>query len=133
MTWIRSAPQRPVSWRPLLLAVAGLWITPVALGLAGLMVFTLFGQAAAETGLYLWFVSNALLFSPLFSWIGWLAALPGVALALRHGVFGWAGAALIGAVAGSVAGAVAETEIALPFGILALLALRAVLGRWMPL
>lgn len=133
MAWIRSTPQRPVPWRPLLLAVAGLWVAPVALGLAGLMVFAMLGNGAAEAGLYLWFVSNALLFSPVFSWIGWFAALPAVALALRHGVFGWAGAALIGAVAGSVAGAVAETEIALPFGILALLALRAVLGRWMPL
>jgi glucose-6-phosphate-specific signal transduction histidine kinase len=70
-----------------------------------------------------------LVLSPLFSWIGWLIALPPVWLALRFGWFGWLSAAAIGAAAGGVAGEIAGTALALPFGLVALVALRAVLGR----
>lgn len=129
MGLLRSPPQVPVPWTKLLLAMAALWLAPVLLGLIGLMLFLIIGKTWADFGLGVWFTANALVFSPLFSWIGWLIALPPVALALRQGWFGWASAALIGAAAGFVAGQIAQSAIALPFGVAALLALRAVLGR----
>lgn len=123
----------PVPWRSLLVSVGVLWIAPVLVGFAGLLLFALFGQTYGDYGLYVWFAANALTFSPLFSWVGWLIALPIIWLALAWGWFGWLPAAAIGALAGSAAGALADTDIALPFGIVALLALRAVLGRVLPL
>jgi len=110
-----------------------LWIAPVGLGLIGLALAVPAGRLWAESSLELWFIASALIFSPLYSWIGWLIALPSVMLALWQGWFGWATALLIGAGSGLVAGTLADTEISLPFGIVALLVLRAVLGRIMPL
>ena len=133
MSFMRTAPQVPVPWPALIGSVLVLWVLPVALGLAGLGLFVLVGGISTEAGLAMWFAANAVMMSPLFSWAGWLIALPPVALALWSGWFGWMAAALIGMVAGSVVGALAETEIALPFGLVSLLALRGVLGRLLPL
>lgn len=133
MAAIRSLPLNPVPLRPLLLVVAALWAAPVLVGFAGLAMFSVIGKTWGEFGLGVWFVANALAFSPLFSWVGWLIALPAVWGALRLGGFGWLTAALIGAAAGFVAGEITQTEIALPFGIGAVVALRAVLGRVLPL
>jgi hypothetical protein len=85
--------------------------------------------AGAEAALVPWAISYALLFSPAFSWVGWILALPPVTLALWRGWFGWISAGLIGAGAGALAGALVDTELALPFGVVGLVALRAVLGR----
>ena len=121
-------------WGPLLGAVGLLWLAPVALGLAGLLLTLSVNRlAGAEAALVPWTISHALLFSPAFSWIGWLLALPAVALALWRGWFGWGSAGLIGVGAGGLAGALVDTELALPFAVASLLALRAVLWRLLPL
>jgi hypothetical protein len=133
MGLLRSAPLHPVPLPPLLLAVAALWAAPVLIGLFGLAMYMVIGRTWADLGLGVWFAANALTFSPLFSWIGWLLALPPVWAALRLGWFGWLPALAIGAAAGAIAGEMAQTEIALPFGIVALVMLRAVLGRVFPL
>jgi hypothetical protein len=110
------------------------WLLPMALGLAGLLLtFAVNRLAGAEAALVPWAISYALLFSPAFSWTGWLLALPPVALALWRGWFGWGSAGLIGAGAGALAGAMVDTELALPFAIVSLLALRALMGRLLPL
>jgi hypothetical protein len=106
------------------------WLLPMALGLGGLLLtFSVNRLAGAEAALVPWAISYALLFSPAFSWLGWLLALPPAALALWRGWFGWISAGLIGAGAGALAGALVDTELALPFGVVGLVALRAVLGR----
>lgn len=128
-----SQPQTPLPWVKLALSIVALWIAPVLVGAVGLLMYNVIGKTWADFGLGVWFFANALFWSPLFSWIGWLIALPPVALALRYGWFGWATAALIGAAAGFLAGEAAQSEIALPFGIIAILALRLVLGRALPL
>jgi glucose-6-phosphate-specific signal transduction histidine kinase len=87
----------------------------------------------SEAALLVWALAYALLFSPVFSWIGWILALPAVTLALRFGWFGWLSAALIGAIAGAVAGEALQIEAAPAFGLVALLCLRALLGRRLPL
>ncbi|GAB1478741.1 hypothetical protein MASR2M74_12910 [Paracoccaceae bacterium] len=133
MALIRSRPQIPVPWQPLFLSVVALWLAPVLVGVAGLAMYGTIGKTWAEFGLGVWFVANALAFSPLFSWVGWLIALPPVWAALRLGWFGWLGALVIGAAAGAIATEVVQTPAALAFGIGALLVLRAVLGRLMPL
>lgn len=133
MGLLRSTPLHPVPLPPLLLAVAALWAAPVFVGLFGLAMYMVIGRTWADLGLGVWFTANALTFSPLFSWVGWILALPPVWAALRLGWFGWLPALGIGAAAGAIAGEMAQTEIALPFGIVALLMLRAVLGRVFPL
>lgn len=129
MDLIRSKPQEPLPAKVVLLAFVLLWIAPVGLGLFVIVLAMPIGRLWADWGLGLWLFANLLVFSPLYSWIGWLTALPPVLLALRQGWFGWLVAFLIGAGSGLVAGALAETEVALPFGVAALVALRAVLGR----
>lgn len=119
--------------KAVLLAFFLAWIAPVGIGLIVLVSAMAIGRLWADWGLGLWLLANLLVFSPLYSWIGWLIALPLVMLALRWGWFGWGVAGLIGGGSGLLAGALAEAEVALPFGILALLALRAVLGRMLPL
>ncbi len=134
MALLTSRPQRPLPLSQLVLAMAALWLAPVGIGLLGLALTYGFGWLiTSEAALGLWLSAYALLMSPLFSWIGWLIALPAVMLVLHRGWFGWASAALVGIAAGASAGALAETAIALPFGLVAILALRAVLGRLVPL
>lgn len=133
MVFVRSQPQTPLPIGRILLSFFLLWIAPVGLGLVAIVVAVPVGRLWAEPGLWLSLIASGLLFSPLYSWMGWLAALLPVMVALRQGWFGWVPALLIGAASGSVAGALAETEVALPFGIAALLVLRAVLGRVLPL
>ena len=133
MALFGSQPQRPLPWRALGFAVVALWLAPMALGLAGLLLFAMLSQPAPEIALGLWFGSYALLLSPVFSWIGWLIALPAIATALWRGWFGWITALAVGAGAGGLAGAVVESALSLPFGMIALGALRAGLGRQVPL
>jgi hypothetical protein len=135
---LTSRPQRPLPWGRLLATMGGLWIAPVG---AGGVVFlmsmplTLLADHQPYSGLAvgLGLVGLGLILSPAFAWIGWLLAVPLVVLAVLRGWFGWGSALLIGAAAGAVAGDLAGTDLALPFGILALLVLRAILGRLLPL
>lgn len=125
---IRSAPDglARLGWPRFLLTALGLWLAPAALGLLMLLLVTPLGAVSSDAALYGAGIGYALLFSPMFSWIGWLIALPAAALALRLGWFGWLSAAAIGATAGGIAGEIVQTEIAAPFGLAALLLLRAV-------
>lgn len=133
MNMFRTHPQTPLPIASVLFSCFLLWIAPVGLGLIGFLLAIAVGRLWAEPALVLWFVASGLIFSPLYSWIGWLIALTPVLLALRLGWFGWTVAVAIGAGSGLAAGALADTEAALPFGIAALLVLRAVLGRILPL
>lgn len=130
---LTSPPQSPFPWARVMLAIAGVWLAPVVLGVLGLAVFASLDESVGDPGLALWFFSYALLLSPVFSLIGWAIALPALWLALSRGWFGWLPALAIGAAAGLLAQGVVDSELALPFGIAALLALRLVLGRILPL
>ncbi|MBD3763532.1 MAG: hypothetical protein IE927_02040 [Rhodobacterales bacterium] len=130
MKHLRSAPGGWTVVGPggLLLAGATLWLAPVAAGLVLLAVFALVGDWAGVTGLALWAAGMALVLSPVFSWIGWLIALPATALLLRQGWFGWLPAAALGAVAGLLAAEVAQSELAPWFGLVSVTGLRDLLG-----
>jgi hypothetical protein len=130
--WLRSPPLQPVPWRQLLGTVAIVWAAPLVLGWflialnRGLALF-----APAEVQLTLYLTAMTLIFSPIYAWVGWGLALPILWLLLRDGWFGWVPALLTGAVAGACAGAIVESAIAVPYGIVALLAFRAVFfWRW---
>ena len=82
----------------------------------------------AEAQLYLYGLVYLLIFSPVFSWVGWVIAAPVIWFLLRDGWFGWGSAALVGIVIGAVAGGLVGTSAALPFGLVAILALRLLLG-----
>ena len=111
-----------------------LWLAPVALALLVIPPLQLVAETSFLAGavLFLLVVASGLMLSPVFSWLGWLIALPCVWWLLRHGWFGWGSAAALGFASGAVAGAFVASEIAAPFGLVALLALRALLGRLEP-
>ncbi|QYZ70785.1 hypothetical protein [Neotabrizicola shimadae] len=113
----------------LVLTATVLWLAPGAVGAA---LFALADPGAGEGGYRLWQIASALGVSPLFSWAGWLMALPLTALALHVGWFGWLPAALIGAFAGWLIGLYAAADYAGAFGMVMLLALRAILGATAP-
>jgi hypothetical protein len=127
---LRSAPQRPVPKSVLFGSMAVLWGAPCVMGwmLAAVLMASK-SVVPAEVQLTLFGMVYLLVFSPLFSWVGWLLALPLIWFLLRDGWFGWVCAALIGLVVGTVAGGLVDSSAALPFGVVALLGLRALLGR----
>ncbi|WP_323007960.1 hypothetical protein [Pseudorhodobacter sp.] len=130
----QSAPQRPVPKAALFGSMAALWGAPCVLGwmLAAALMATK-GIVPNEAQLYLYGLVYLLVFSPVFSWVGWLLASPLIWFLLRDGWFGWASAALVGLVVGAVAGSLIGTSAAMPFGLFALLGLRAALGWTLPL
>lgn len=136
MALFTSHPQQPLPWGKIVQAIGLLWLAPVVVGLIGLALFMVIirlGTGAGDSAMVLWTVSYALMFSPLFSWIGWALALLPVMVAVSRGWFGWGSAALIGLAAGLVAGAVVDSEIASAFGFIALVALRGLMGRMLPI
>lgn len=106
-----------------------LWILP---GVIGAILLALIDTGAGGTAFRAWAFASALGLSPMFSWAGWLVALPLVALALHWGWFGWLPAALVGAFSGWLVGFVAGTELAGAFGMVAVLAMRGLLGFTVP-
>lgn len=110
--------------------MAVLWGAPCVMGwmLAATLLASK-GWVPAEVQLNLYGIVYLLVFSPLFSWLGWLLATPLIWFLLRDGWFGWASAALIGLLVGAVAGGFIDTSAGMPFGAVALIALRVLLGR----
>ena len=128
---MRSRPGTP----PLsLMAMVGLglWLAPVALGGGCLALFGMIGGGGGTAGIAFWAAGMALLLSPLFSWAGWVIALPAAWALMAQGWFGWLPAAALGLAAGAMAGALMDSTLGTPFGVAAMLALRAVLGRLWP-
>lgn len=113
----------------LVLTATVLWLAPGAVGAA---LLALADPRNGETGFRLWQIGSALGVSPLFSWAGWLVALPLAALALHRGWFGWLPAALIGAFSGWLVGLYAGADLAGAFGMITVLALRGLLGFTVP-
>lgn len=139
----RSAPRgdRQVGAGAWVVAILGTWAVPalLGLGLAGLGLSL--GRVTDGAGWALALVSIGwvLAFSPLLSWVGLLALAPLFWLLLRGGRAGWASAMAAGAVASLAAlaalsafGGGMAALIVLPFGIVAALILRGVLGWLAP-
>ena len=131
---LQSTPQTPVPLAPLLTGIAVLWAAPLLSGLFLMALVKLLATALpAEVQLQTYVIAMALFFSPFFSWTGWLLALPLGWVLLRSGWFGWLPAAAAGLVSGSVAGSLTDSAVAPLFGLIALLLLRLLLGRSLPL
>lgn len=122
---IASPPGASARLTPLIVTAVLLWAAPVGLGLACYGLAVAFGTGDAS--LYLLTIGITLIFSPILSWIGWVVALPAVWWLLSRGLFGWLPALATGFGSGAIAGAITDSELAIPFGILSLLAFRAVL------
>ena len=130
MRFFRTYPLMPVPKAALFGSIGVVWGAPCAAGwmLAAVVMATKsFVPAAVQLNAY--GLVYILIFSPVFSWIGWLLAAPLIWFMLRDGWFGWASAALVGLVVGAIASGLIGTAAALPFGIIALLALRWLLGH----
>ncbi|MDN5785589.1 hypothetical protein [Pseudorhodobacter sp.] len=130
MGWFRSDPQRPVPNGVLFTGIAVIWGAPCVAGwmLVAVLLATK-SVVAAEMQLTLYGLVYLLIFSPLFSWVGWILAAPLLWFMLRDGGFGWLSAALLGLLIGAIGGSIVGTVAAAPFGLLAILALRWFLGR----
>ena len=115
--------------------VLGAAVTALATWLSALMGLGRPDEETAHPLLLLFLTGYILLFSPLFSWLGLVLALPAVWLLLRKGAGGWASFALLGAGAGTLAGLLIPgflTLMASLFGLLAALAFRWVLALRRP-
>ena len=140
MTAWRSAPgrERKLTFADWAIASVAVWLGALPLG-AALVALSMAISAVLDLGapdegahpLILPFVIGYILFfSPMFSWIGLLLALPLVWLLLRKGAGGWSSFALLGAVAGTAAGLMIPgfvTLLAAIHGTLAALAFRWIL------
>lgn len=125
---LRSAPQRPVPKALLFGSMAALWGAPCVLGwMLAAFAMSTNGVMSAEAQLSLYGIVYLLIFSPIFSWVGWLLAAPLVWFLLRDGWFGWGNAGAVGLIVGMVASGLVGTTAAVPFAIIATLALRGVL------
>ena len=126
------------------LASLAVWLGALLLGVAVIAFATgvsaLLGMGAPEDDaahplVALFVTGYILLFSPMFSWLGIILALPAVWLLLRGGAGGWASFALLGAGAGTLAGLLIPgflTLMASLFGTLAALVFRWVLALRRP-
>ncbi|MFN7224084.1 MAG: hypothetical protein ACK4MS_08695 [Paracoccaceae bacterium] len=134
MSLLRSAPHLDTPWRDLLTAAIVALLLPSAVGGLLIGVFHLFGERMPPTvGLFLFGPAMALMLSPLLSFAGMMLAVPLSSILIRAGWFGWLPAAANGFGVGSVMGALFGMNIAAPFGLCALLILRATLGRLRPM
>lgn len=120
-------------FRGLLAGLVLVWLLPSAVALMALAVQYLANTTASgELGLMVWATSILLLASPLLSWLGLVLAAPFVAMLMDRGWFGWIPATLLGLLCGGVVAYLMENTLALSFGAMLLVALRAVLGRLYP-
>ncbi|MFN3845726.1 MAG: hypothetical protein ACK4RZ_07880 [Paracoccaceae bacterium] len=109
-------------------------LLPSAVGGILLGLFHLFGgRMPPVVGLSLFGPAMALTLSPLLSFAGMMLAVPLSSILIRAGWFGWLAAAANGLGVGSVMGVLFGIDIAAPFGLCALLILRATLGRLRPM
>jgi hypothetical protein len=125
MGLVASPPGVSARLTPLIVTAVLLWAAPVALG--GVLYAIAVAAGTGEGALGILTIAIVLIFSPILSWIGWVVALPAVWWLLTRGMFGWLPALATGLGAGAIAGAITDSELAIPYGIVSLLALRAVL------
>lgn len=125
MTSLVRSQDNP-GWGPLVILAAVLWIAP---GLVGGLLLALSRLVIAGVGPLgdLWAIAAILTLSPMFSWMGWVLALPAAWWLSRKGWFGWLPAAATGYVSGLLAGQVMGGEVAPWFGLVSLILLRALL------
>ncbi|HMO08036.1 MAG TPA: hypothetical protein PKD10_10370 [Paracoccaceae bacterium] len=115
-----APPLRRVLW-----SAAILWVAPMLPGALCLGTMMLVG---GDTGMAIGSVGLALVFAPMVSWIGWALALPPALWLMRRGEFGWMQAALTGAAAGMIAGWIVSGDLAIPVGIVSIVALRGLVS-----
>jgi hypothetical protein len=82
------------------------WFWSVPLGLLAWLGAVALGPVASEAALWMIGGALALVFAPAFSWVGLVIAMPLAILAARHGRLGVASALGIGALAGTLSGAI---------------------------
>ena len=132
MRAFRSTPggARVAGGKAIALAVLATWLLlptvliPVLIGGGELAGLADAGDDPLGASVYL---VAAVQYAMLVSWTGLLAAVPAMLGAMRLGLFGWASAVLIGALAGSLAGLLPVMPAA-PFP--AIYGAGAILGLW---
>lgn len=121
------------SWSALLLTAALACATPMVLGLAGMVGTALLDGLGASRQMEIWVVATVLLFSPLYSWIGFALAVPAIRALQRHGRFGWGQTVLLAAGISAMLAAALGLPAALWFGVPLLLVMRLYLRQIFPL
>lgn len=113
--------------------MAIVWLLPAVLAALALGVQMLVGSQSFGGGyLMLWATSVLVLISPAFSWFGLVLVSPLVAILLDRGWFGWLPALALGVAAGGAVGWLLNSALAVSFGAILLMGLRAALGRLYP-
>lgn len=135
MRLLRSAKDGYVTLglKGLLRGLLWAWLLPSLLAAVALVAQNLVGsQTWGDGALMIWAGSYLVLISPAISWLGLVLVAPFIAVLMDRGWFGWGTALMIGVAAGAAIGAWIGLTLAIPFGGLQFLALRAVLGRISP-
>lgn len=134
MSLIRSPHPDATPWKPLLLASAGALAVPALLGAVAYgLGYLAGGPGQATQGGALISAAILLMISPVLGLAGMILALPLSSALIRAGLFGWLPAAATGLAVGGLVAVMIGYPVALPFGLLVMLILRALLARLWPL
>lgn len=83
--------------------------------------------------LLFWMIATVMLFSPLYSWVGFVLAVPAIRALQRRGRFGWGQTVLLAAGISVMLAALLDLPAALWFGVPLLLVMRLYLRQIFPL
>lgn len=121
------------SWSALLLTATLACGTPMVLGLGGMVGSALLDGLGAPRQMEIWVVATVLLFSPLYSWIGFALAVPAIRALQRRGRYGWGQTVLLAAGISVMLAVAMDLPAALWFGVPLLLVMRLYLRQIFPL
>lgn len=131
MSLIGSAPHgyERLGFRRLSVALLVVWLLPSVVAALALGAQKLLGMPQwGGRYLLLWASTFLMLLSPVLSWLGLILAAPIVAVLMDRGWFGWIPALLLGVAAGTVIALLMGHGMAISFGAMLLVMLRAMIG-----
>ncbi|MBL4917702.1 hypothetical protein [Szabonella alba] len=107
---------KPLHWVTLLTSAVTVWVGAAVLGIVVAQFARLLSDSHADLALMAGGIGLVLLFSPLYSWIGFLIALPFEYWLARRQFFGWGMALLLGTAIGAVLTPILDTILPLFMG-----------------
>ncbi len=107
---------KPLIWITLLTSAVTVWVGAAVLGALLMKLAGLLTEVHSSLALPLGGIGLFLLFSPFYSWIGFLIALPAEYWLARHQLFGWGAALALGTGIGAVLTPVLGTVLPLMMG-----------------
>jgi len=121
------------SWSALALTATMACGTPMLLGGLAMIASAVMDGFGTDWQLLFWMIATVMLFSPLYSWVGFVLAVPAIRALQRRGRFGWGQTVLLAAGISVMLAALLDLPAALWFGVPLLLVMRLYLRQIFPL